>query len=403
MALTNLISDIQPTFNRILEYTQGYEIISDDVFQKWADRKEGLYKLFGNQLIKNLGYMEFHLSDKEKELRINQFITVAHLHIDKVDEAYQFEQFIRNNKDSFFDNIVSCAEPCPSKADLKVGMKMVRAFKFFITDKKALTHLQEVASAHIQQNKISGEFCVSIHPLDFLTASVNTYKWRSCHALDGEYRAGNLSYMADDVTFMCYLKGKDMLTSPTLPKNVSWNSKKWRMFAYLDPTQHLCFLGKQYPYALSDIEEQVLSILPSTRSWWPFSDFMMREVQNPQTGEIVPLENDYCLIASNYDCGQIIRFHKIFKDKWSGRTLHFNDVLSSSSYSPKYSSRSGLYRSRAEINNTVIKVGDSVACMHCGQLDIDPEGGNMLCTSCAYDLGFVCDDDCDYDEEDENF
>lgn len=61
--------------------------------------------------------------------------------------------------------------------------------------------------------------------LRFLTSSVNTYNWRSCHALDGEYRAGNLSYMADNVTFMCYIKGEAKLQYPFLPHGISWNSK----------------------------------------------------------------------------------------------------------------------------------------------------------------------------------
>ena len=28
---------------------------------------------------------------------------------------------------------------------------------------------------------------------DYLSLSENAFNWRSCHALDGEYRAGNLS------------------------------------------------------------------------------------------------------------------------------------------------------------------------------------------------------------------
>lgn len=75
----------------------------------------------------------------------------------------------------------------------------------------------------------------------FLTSSVNTYNWRSCHALDGEYRAGNLSYMADNVTFMCYIKGEAKLQYPFLPHGISWNSKKWRMLVHMDPTDQICF------------------------------------------------------------------------------------------------------------------------------------------------------------------
>ena len=84
-------------------------------------------------------------------------------------------------------------------------MKLVRAFKFFETDKELLNEIQSVASMIIQEDKIEGTLCLSVHPLDFISSSENTHNWRSCHALDGEYRAGNLSYMLDKTTVMCYL------------------------------------------------------------------------------------------------------------------------------------------------------------------------------------------------------
>lgn len=81
----------------------------------------------------------------------------------------------------------------------------------------------------IQEDKVTGILCLSIHPLDYLSLSENTYNWRSCHALDGEYRAGNLSYMMDNTTVVCYLKGEDEAELPHFPAEVKWNSKKWRM------------------------------------------------------------------------------------------------------------------------------------------------------------------------------
>ena len=91
---------------------------------------------------------------------------------------------------------------------------------------------------------MSGDFCISIHPLDFLTSSVNTYNWRSCHALDGEYRAGNLSYMVDKSTIICYLKGANNAKLPMFPDDVPWNSKKWRVLIYVSDYWDLLFAGR---------------------------------------------------------------------------------------------------------------------------------------------------------------
>ena len=71
-----------------------------------------------------------------------------------------------------------------------------------------------------------------MHPLDYLSLSENTYNWRSCHSLDGEYRAGNLSYMMDKSTVICYLKSNDDVILSNFGPEVKWNSKKWRVLLY---------------------------------------------------------------------------------------------------------------------------------------------------------------------------
>ena len=68
------VSEIQKQFNHILEYTQGYSIVSDELFEQWWKNKERFRIRFGSNLIKNLGHVAFHLSDKEKELLINEFL-----------------------------------------------------------------------------------------------------------------------------------------------------------------------------------------------------------------------------------------------------------------------------------------------------------------------------------------
>lgn len=127
-------------------------------------------------------------------------------------------------------------------------MKIIRAFKYFCEDKEILNEIQSIASMMIQNDKVSGILCMSVHPLDFLSVSENAHNWRSCHALDGEYRAGNLNYMADNSTVICYLKSTHKAQLPNFPEDVKWNSKKWRMLLFFDNYYDTMMAGRQYPF-----------------------------------------------------------------------------------------------------------------------------------------------------------
>lgn len=394
------LTDIQDKFNSILEYTQGYSITSDKLFEDWWVHKARLRKTyFQGELIRNLGKVEFHLTPEEKKHFINQFLDMSATYM-PYDTYKKFEDFIWENRDSFFDNTVTKVT-LPDQRDFKVGMKLVKAFKFFINNHGALTRVQEIASSYIQKEKMTGEFCISIHPLDFLTSSVNTYNWRSCHALDGEYRAGNLSYMSDNVTFMCYIKGEDVLRAPHLPNGVTWNSKKWRMFMYIDPTDQLCFLGRQYPYALCGIEKFISSkILPRPGSWNPFTDTYIDKFDGQE--ENLPLNDKYYAISTR-EGNQLVKLHDLVKDSNEQDPLHYNDLLFSHCYHPKYTSR-WLFMDNPTIPKLV--VGSDVKCMCCEQENIYAESDSMLCKSCAIDLGVIDpleyeDDVYEYEEDEE--
>jgi len=88
---------------------------------------------------------------------------------------------------------------------------------------------------------------LSVNPLDMLLASEHTAGgWRSCHALDGEYCAGTLSYMLDGVTAIAYaytsvdtrLCGSDEYVLPR---------KVWRQMVYFDLRGQSALLSRQYP------------------------------------------------------------------------------------------------------------------------------------------------------------
>jgi hypothetical protein len=197
-----MYEDIKEQFKAVISYSQNIpDPKVDYLFREWESNKARFIKRFGGLIYEHPTQVEFTLDPKEKLTRAMEFAN-------SVSDAYNnsaLAEFIDENLDTFFENKVSrtMGQKIPE------GMKLIKAFKFFESDKSTLRSIQDYASQLIQENKIKGTLCFSVHPLDFLSSSENTYNWRSCHALDGEYRAGNLSYMVDDTTFMVYLKGAD--------------------------------------------------------------------------------------------------------------------------------------------------------------------------------------------------
>lgn len=145
--------------------------------------------------------MYFELDEEEKTDRVKLFCEK----ICNIYENYDLKDFILTFIDDFYENITS-KDYFYKGNMIPRGSKIVKSFKFFEEDKCLLTDLQNEASRIIQEDKIEGYLCLSIHPLDFLSLSENNCNWRSCHALDGDYRSGNLSYMVDTSTIICYLR-----------------------------------------------------------------------------------------------------------------------------------------------------------------------------------------------------
>jgi hypothetical protein len=195
-----MYEDIKEQFKEVIRYSQDIEDPKVDyLFREWEYNKKKFIDLFGGLIYEWPGTIEFVLDDTQKRSRVMEFVGIVSDNFNNPELA----DFIEANLDSFYENKVSTDDKMPK------GMKLLKAFKYFEKNQTALRNLQDMASQIIQEDKIKGTLCFSVHPLDYLSSSENTYNWRSCHSLDGEYRAGNLSYMVDNSTFLIYLKGAD--------------------------------------------------------------------------------------------------------------------------------------------------------------------------------------------------
>lgn len=383
-----MYSDIKEQFRSVIRHSQGINDPQiDNLFARWETSKQKFIERFGGLIYEWSEPVEFSLDANTKRSMAMEFAnTVSDTFNNPV-----LAEFIDENIDTFFDNKVS---KVAENSQIPQGMKLIKAFKFFEPNKTTLREVQDMASQLIQENKIKGTLCFSVHPLDFLSSSENTYNWRSCHSLDGEYRAGNLSYMVDKTTFMVYLKGADNQRLYNFGE-VLWNSKKWRMLIHASEDDEIMFAGRQYPFSSKSGIDLVLNI---------YNNLMYQNVPNPYyrykyTGWSADYIDSY-VPAGAPDCSnpkelayrylvyyqELVRIDDLVRAGYNA--LNYNDVLQSTCYSyPYYATLScGITRTARRLMEHPIIVGAEITCLECGR-DIISNSETMRCDDCELEYG----------------
>ena len=251
-----MYENIEKDVVKVIQYSQGIEDPKlGNLFTNWRENKKFFIERFGNKLIYTYpNKISVKLTPEEKNERLKSFIfQVKYIHFYSI-----LGEFIeQQGSESFFENKVSQEAYATNGTLIKTGTKLIKAFKHYIDSPTKLREIQDEASRLIQEDRVEGYLCFSVHPLDYLSMSDNTYNWHSCHSLKGEFRAGNLSYMQDPCTIVCYLRSEIAENKiPNFPEDILWNSKKWRMVLYMSEDHRMIFAGRQYPFdssALMDV------------------------------------------------------------------------------------------------------------------------------------------------------
>jgi len=351
--------EIQRQFNNVIAYSQGIDNPkTDELFERWYEGKKYFIEKMGGLIWESPTPMTFPLDSKDRENKIKQFVdnTVLYRY-----NNYELARFILFEQDGFFDNVVSIEYRTEDGTVIPKGMKLVKAFKYFEKDESFLDSMQTTASILIQENKIEGKVCISVHPLDFISCSENRYNWHSCHALDGEYRAGNLSYMVDSSSIICYIKGENDVILPNFPASVPWNNKKWRMWMYLADEHNALMAGRPYPFAIGGIldylSNTLFDLLRFHRyNWTQWHHDILRDYKYTDGTEETVRCNDLLVIG-----GEFISRYKLITDV---SNLHYDDLLHSSYYTPWYCWRT---TTQEQIHWTI---GGEVNCLSCGKRHI---------------------------------
>lgn len=312
--------------------------------------------------------------------------------------------FIYLNREGLYDNKVVSSMAVPnSQIWIPEGMKIGKALKFFssVCDPDYLEQIRLELSRIIQENNVTGRLCLSVHPLDYLSVSENNHNWRSCHALDGEYRAGNLSYMFDKCTVVAYLKSeKEDTVLPRFPSDVPWNDKKWRCLFFFDHERKFVWAGRQYPFSSDALLNEVVNKLFIPMNFftdeeglfplfWRGWEHPVIKGDNKINEEIIYLERPYVIMD-----GRITRLSRWIKDH--PNSMAFDDLTSSSFYLPQVFNYGNL-PSVLRWKKDAMVVGETVPCVHCGE-DIVNHSNSVLCDKCLLDSDICMDEiiDCSH-------
>lgn len=330
-----MYEDIKAKFADILSYSQNVTNPKLDwLFDTWYKNKEYYIKKFNGLIYEFPQEVTFELSKTDKNNNFSDFITdidnIRHFIRNDENTKNRLQDlivFLEDMKNCFFTNVLDHNYTYEHTTIVK-GSKIIKSFKYFIKDKEMLTNIQMAASRVIQKNKVKGKLCLSVHPLDFLSLSENTHNWRSCHALDGEYRSGNLSYMIDPSTFICYLKSDNDEVLPNFPSKVKWNSKKWRMLIHMSDNKDMAIAGRPYPFnsifGMNFIFTDVLPMFNNEGCWSYWDNYNISKANG------IYLKEKY--IPYN---GKLYSLNDIVSEP--DMSLNYNDVLHSTCYEPMYS------------------------------------------------------------------
>ena len=385
------IQKIKSDFIKVLAYSQklpSSAIKVDEIFEKWYEKKKPFIEAFSadgeEKYIYKYGPVTATIDDNRKDELINQFLIELDSFMSKfiVDDIEAFIHF--QGRDAFFENKVINAYKYKTKLIAK-DRKISKALKYFISEEQALDRAQTLMSKYIQEAKVTGILCLSCHPLDYLALSETPYNWRSCHALDGEYRAGNINYMVDESTLICYLESENGLAIlPRFPKDVPWSAKKWRRLVFVSQNHDMIFAGRQYPMALSSGLDWVSFMLDKTLyanipygSWMScWSTWRKDRITDYkfENGEEIYLRQPYFPVIN-----RIIPQNNLIVD--GKNTYHFNDLKHSSDYVPYYK-----FRKYTESLDLKFHIGEAFPCIICGHVH-NYASDSFLCEDCDSKFG----------------
>ena len=261
------------------------------------------------------------------------------------------------------------------KIKMDANTKPMRALgklvKMFNLNEKAFEDFRLEHSRILNTKSVTGTLCLSIHPLDYMTMSMNEESWTSCMnwGEPGGYRGGTIEVMNSPMTIVAYLKS-DVNSITWYDSDNRWNSKKWRLLITVTPDAILSI--KAYPYHHEELAreaiEWVRELAGANLNWYYGST------------QKIPA-------CSTFECPDTNEWYNIdFKE---GR-LMYCDWGCDTHYGCMTLNPETIGSSKEDPHILYIEYCGSTSCMCCGKIGQDYHDESYV----------ICDECCSYGEED---
>lgn len=269
--------------------------------KQWAKSKYRFYKLFGDKLKieRDLdvtpGYEYFETARRELSQKLPLYAPI----IKNIStEAFQH--------DTIYD--YGCWNEVRLDKRFTNGMSLTKFLALFGSEE------MNIEVSKVYQNKDKAHLTISIDPNDFLTVSINSSGWRSCHNfIDGEWRNAGLSYMVDDVSLVSF-KSNGEVNYKISGQNFRWNSKNWRQMIYMSKENSTIIFSRQYPNSSDEMSQKIREILEEVVCEYYNVENKWKKYSNVEAANVETENEDLLYNDVNNDFGHTVVRHKYDKD-----------------------------------------------------------------------------------------
>lgn len=369
--------------------------------EDWSHANQKLYKLLGNNLI-----LSFPLVYEKREAELRREISdILYENIIEGEfslngdyhnfywEYIRYQDYITEDNKRFFNNLSFIENFISGKTELGIKIKKPNAKKMlqiqpgtkilkalgrvidYFKDEypfniKVFEEFKKRYSIIMTEKKITTTFCISIHPMDYITMSDNNSNWQSCMNWmhEGCYHTGTIEMMNSNNVLCCYFlnPNKDSLfvfDEETIDKETGelvgvWNNKAWRQLFYI--TKDIVMGGKAYPYASKDITliilDQIKALAAENLNWnYTFGPELYQDMAHVNSQRAMNNQRNWMRIEKKNPFKKNII--------WDTKAM-YNDMLNDSN--TKY----WCYRNKVE-HTKIISISGKAKCLCCNN-DISP-------------------------------
>lgn len=314
------------------------------ILRFWNDYKKDLFQLFGEKLIlekeieitmnqEEAEEQFYHMRQKSSFIReyFHWLYTIDDQPIRATLRKLVYQYLYKNIYEGHTINL--------DKITIRYGEKAMRVLSklndlYIHSDDFENFRLEH--SKVLNQKTIKGTLCLSIHPLDFMTMSDNTYEWDSCVSWItdcGSCRHGVIEMMNSPYVVVAYIKGEKPF--------MEWTNKKWRSLFIV--SKQLISAVRAYPYENEEITKIILNWLRELAEITKFSSYFKKifEVTSGVSVKTSCLTETKFFINTNYMYndyyGPHLSYISIGADKWESINYSgpLNCMICGETYTPK--------------------------------------------------------------------